>query len=156
MTYGVIIFYMIFWLILCENISLETIIIGVLVCTFIAYLNKSLIFNKKGKNIDLFNKTKYWFIYIGVLIKEIFIANFNVAKIVLSPKMDISPDVVCFQSKLKSKFYKTMLANSITLTPGTITVDINDDTFTVHCLKKEYIDGLTNSKFEQILLKLEG
>jgi len=60
-----------------------------------------------------------------------------------------------FTTDLKSDFLRTILANSITLTPGTITVDMSDDEFTVHCLRGEYGQGLVDSKFEKILLRIE-
>lgn len=156
MIYDVILMYIVFWIILCENASIETIIIGTILCLGVALLNKEFLFSKKHKQGYFFSKMRYWTEYIWTLIKEIFIANFSVAKIVLSPNINISPDVVRFETKLKSEFCRTILANSITLTPGTITVAMEDNILTVHCLEKEYIDGLVNSKFEKILLKVEG
>lgn len=156
MIYEVILMYIVFWIILCENASIETIIIGGIVCLGITLLNREFLSSKNDKRGYFFSKMKYWIEYIWTLIKEIFIANFSVAKIVLSPNINISPDVVRFETKLKSQFCRTILANSITLTPGTITVAMEDNILTVHCLEKEYIDGLVNSKFEKILLKVEG
>ncbi|MCY6355206.1 Na+/H+ antiporter subunit E [Clostridium sp. ZS2-4] len=156
MIFEVILMYMVFWVILCENKSMETIIIGIILCLGVTLLNKDFLLSKNNKQGYLFRKMRYWIEYIWTLIKEIFIANFSVAKIVLSPNVNISPDVVRFETKLKSEFCRTVLANSITLTPGTITVAMEDNVLTVHCLEKEYIDGLINSKFEKILLKVEG
>lgn len=156
MIYEVILMYIVFWLILCENKSIETIIIGSILCLGITLLNKKFLSSKNDKQGYFFSKMRCWIEYIWTLIKEIFIANFSVAKIVLSPNINISPDVVRFETKLKSEFCRTVLANSITLTPGTITVAMEDNILTVHCLEKEYIDGLVNSKFEKILLKVEG
>ncbi|MCY6372056.1 Na+/H+ antiporter subunit E [Clostridium ganghwense] len=156
MIYEVILLYIVFWIILCENKSIETIIIGSILCLAVALLNKNFLSLKNNKQGYFFKKLRYWTEYVWVLIKEVFIANFNVAKIVLSPNINISPDVVTFQTKLESEFCRTMLANSITLTPGTITVSMENNMLTVHCLDKEYIDGLLDSKFEKILLKVEG
>ncbi|MDF2678435.1 MAG: sodium:proton antiporter [Bacillota bacterium] len=58
-------------------------------------------------------------------------------------------------TKLKNEFNKTVLANSITLTPGTLTLDSTNDKLIIHCLDKEVAKGLENSKFEQMLLKKE-
>lgn len=160
MTFGVIMFYLIFWIVLCEKISLETIALGIILCFVINTVNK------KFFNIDLSNRKSgvrlgfkrlgYWIEYIFILVKEIVVANINVAIIVLSPSMNISPSVIKIKTSLKSDFYRTILANSITLTPGTITVDMVGEEMVVHCLKQEYKDDLMNSKFEKVLLKMEG
>ena len=90
-----------------------------------------------------------------ILIKEIIVSNFHVAKIVLSPQIAISPQIVIIKTKIKSDFHKTIFANSITLTPGTLTISMDRDKITVHCLKDEFARGLTNSAFEKIILKVE-
>lgn len=156
MTYGVILMYIVFWIILCENTSIETIVIGCILCLGITLLNKKFLSSKDDKQGYFLSKMGYWVEYVCTLIKEIFIANFNVAKVVLSPNINISPGVVSFETKLKSKFCRTVLANSITLTPGTITVTMEDNVITVHYLQEEYADGLVDSTFEKILLKVEG
>ncbi|WP_187296186.1 Na+/H+ antiporter subunit E [Tepidibacter mesophilus] len=93
--------------------------------------------------------------YIFVLIVEVVKANIDVAKIVLSPKIDINPVVVNFRTRLKSDLCRVILANSITLTPGTMTIVMENDVYIVHCLKKQFTDGFVDSKFENILLKIE-
>lgn len=104
----------------------------------------------------MIRKSLYILTYISILIKEVVIANFAVAKIVLSPKMDISSSIVSFKGSLKSEFLRVVLANSITLTPGTVTIDMHENEYTVHCLKDEFARGLVDSKLEKILLKIEG
>lgn len=155
MKYSVISLYFVFWIILCETLNLEVAIIGIFLCFFVFKFNKDMIVN--GKKIDRFKAKNLLYIiqYAGILIKEIFKSNFHVAKIVLSPKMNISPQVVKINTEIKSDLYKTMLANSITLTPGTLTLLMNNNELTIHCLQKENIKGLYNSDFENILLKAE-
>jgi len=104
----------------------------------------------------LFRKFIYIAQYIFVLIIEVIKANIDVARIVLGAKIDVDPVVVNFKTKLKSDLYRVILANSITLTPGTITMVMENDVYTIHCLKKQFADGLFDSKFENILLKIEG
>lgn len=67
------------------------------------------------------------FVYFYVLIKEIIKANIVVAKIVLSPKIDIKPGIIRVPIRTKTNIGITGIANTITLTPGTLTVDISDD-----------------------------
>ncbi|MGB3907418.1 MAG: Na+/H+ antiporter subunit E [Methanomethylovorans sp.] len=74
--------------------------------------------------------------YFMVLIKEIIKANIAVAKIVTKPKINISPGIIAVPIRCKTDLSITGIANTITLTPGTITVDISDDhsTLYVHCI----------------------
>jgi multicomponent Na+:H+ antiporter subunit E len=90
-----------------------------------------------------------------MLVKEILVSNFNVAKIVLSPKIVISPQIVIINTKIKSDFHKTIFANTMTLTPGTLTISMDEDEIIVHCLRDEFTKELTNSPFEKIILKVE-
>ncbi len=98
---------------------------------------------------------QYFFVFMLALIK----ANIDVAKIVINPKLPINPGIVEFDSKLKSPFAKLILANSITLTPGTITVDIIDNKYFIHWLYVTGTDQETTYKeiakqFEDILIKI--
>jgi multicomponent Na+:H+ antiporter subunit E len=62
---------------------------------------------------------------------------------------------VYFDADLKSELAKVMLANSITLTPGTITVSVEDNHYCVHCLDRELGAGIENSVFVELLEKIE-
>lgn len=158
MKYGLFVIYVLFWLILAENLNIDRIAIGTLICIGVFIFNKDLLnkhnIHKKSKNL-LISNIKYAVLYIFILIKEIFKSNFHVAKIVLSPKLNISPTIVTITTNLKSNFDKTILANSITLTPGTLTLDMTEDKLIIHCLEEESIEDLQNSSFENILLKKE-
>ncbi|WP_202709739.1 Na+/H+ antiporter subunit E [Sporosalibacterium faouarense] len=145
----------IFWLILTEQITLERLVIGLVVCYVVFRFNMPRKISKTPYGLHILRKTYYLSIYLIILIKEIFIANFHVAKIVLSPKMNISPETITFKTNLKSDLNKTILANSITLTPGTITVSYTGNIFKIHCLEKDRINEVFNLRFEKILLKVE-
>ncbi len=84
----------------------------------------------------LFNILKYLVVFVIALIKS----NIEVALIVLQKKLPINPGIVKFKTTLKSDIGKMILANSITLTPGTLTVDVIDDTFFIHWLTVESKD----------------
>lgn len=158
MKYGLFVIYMLFWLILAEKFSVERLAIGALICFGVLIFNKDLLIKYKRSKYSFpsnLSKAKYAALYIWILIKEIFKSNFHVAKIVLSPKLNISPAIVTITTKVKSDFDKTILANSITLTPGTLTLDITENKLIIHCLEKESITDLQNSSFENILLKKE-
>ena len=74
------------------------------------------------------------FIYIFWLAKEIFLAALQVARFVLHPRMPIDPSFLEFHAELPNAGSQVVLANSITLTPGTLTVDITEGVFLVHSL----------------------
>ncbi|KOA18119.1 Na(+)/H(+) antiporter subunit E [Clostridium homopropionicum DSM 5847] len=158
MIFKVMFMYIMFWLILSEGNSMESIVIGTGISAVIGVFNKRYtlvrIHQRSFKNIGL--QIKYWALFLLVLLREIVLANIHVAKVVLTPKVEISPCMTTFTTNLKSDFLRTILANSITLTPGTVTVDVIGDEFEVHCLKREYGQGLVNSEFEKILLRIEG
>lgn len=148
--------YFIFWIILSEKLNLQVILIGVFIAGIISFYNNENKKNRyKGKRFLDFNKGYLAAFYVILLIKEIVVASFQVAKIVLSKELNISPRVVKFTTKLKSDLAKTILANSITLTPGTLTIEVIEDEFTVHCITKGQINDVMNSKFEDLLLKIE-
>ena len=101
-------------------------------------------------------RAAYFFIYLGVLFKEIIKANFDVAYRVLHPKMPIKPGIVVIKTKLKQDLAKMILANSITLTPGTFTLDIVGDNLLIHWInvRTEDVDEATKiigEKFEKYL-----
>ncbi|WP_168198376.1 Na+/H+ antiporter subunit E [Crassaminicella thermophila] len=149
------IFFMLFWVILAEKINFERLVIGTGICIGAYFFSNNIRISKKREYLLTPKKIYYLITYFFILIKEIVIANFQVARIVLSPNMEISPQIINFDTKLQSDFYRTILANSITLTPGTLTVLMEENRLVVHCLKKDYIEDVLNSKFEKILLKVE-
>lgn len=152
MYYWIVYVYLLFWIILSENIKTETLFIGIIICLLVRGLNKNLMCKNKYFN---FKNIARWISYTIVLIKEIVVSNLNVAKIVLSPKMIITPQIITINTKIKSNFHKAIYANSITLTPGTLTISLDNDNIIVHCLKEEFAKELPNSIFEKIILKVE-
>ncbi len=74
----------------------------------------------------------YFFLYVLVLIKEIFKANIDVALRVVQPVIPLEPGIVKVKTHLKSRLGRLVLANSITLTPGTITVETKGEDFYIH------------------------
>ncbi|MBU3189284.1 Na+/H+ antiporter subunit E [Clostridium bowmanii] len=153
MYYGIVSLYLLFWIVISDNAKVETICSGIIISLLVIRLNKDLMCS--NTKINLRKNIMPWIAYVIILIKEILVSNFNVAKIVLSPKLVISPQIVTINTKIKSDFHKTIFANSITLTPGTLTVSMDGDNITVHCLKDEFATGLNNSAFEKIILKVE-
>jgi multicomponent Na+:H+ antiporter subunit E len=94
------------------------------------------------------------FTYIPWLIYQIFLANLHVMYLVFHPKMMklINPQIIEFDSELKSDYARTTFANSITLTPGTITVNVTVlGRFSVHCIDDKSVQSLPGAMEEKIL-----
>lgn len=94
--------------------------------------------------------------YAWLLIKEITLANFAVMRLILTDSEIVVPKLTVFKTKLKTRAARVVLADCITLTPGTITVHLEGDEYLVHCLDENLEDGLFNSEFEKRLLKKEA
>ncbi len=95
-----------------------------------------------------------------VFARELAMSNLAVARIVLSPKMVINPGIIAYKTELTSELTITFLANLITLTPGTLTVEISKDhsILYIHTLNIESPEETTESirgTFEKELLELE-
>jgi len=122
-----------FWLPLSGFFDLFHMGIGVGCCALVAYISHDLLFVNVRVG-DMRTIVKRFFAYIPWLIYQIIMANFHVARLVLSPKMPINPKIIKFKVKLDSDISLVTFANSITLTPGTITVDIKEGEYYVHAL----------------------
>jgi len=149
------VFLLIVWIIFANTLAIERVIWGVLVVSLlqILYIKK---LRGRSYEIDIsLKKTLCWMRYITLLIKEIWIANIQVAILVLKPKIQLDSGYFRYKTKLKTDFGKMVFANSITLTPGTITVDIEGDELIIHYLTSKIIEGFEDSKMERIILDME-
>ena len=99
--------------------------------------------------------TGFMLCYLFVLIREIIKANMDTVKMIFTSRYEREPVLVTFRSKLKSPVLRVILANSITLTPGTITVSLEGDTFMVHALDKDFVEGIEDSVFVKWLQRAE-
>lgn len=90
------------------------------------------------------------------LVVEIIKANMAVCKMILKPDFVPEPQLVQFDVDLKKNRHLVALANSITLTPGTITVDLHENHFLVHALDASLVDGLDDGGFVQQLMQMEA
>lgn len=115
-----------FWLLLTFSLDWEHLVTGVVVCGLTAIVFGKISISRPRK---LFQPQRYFWmvIYAFFLLWECVKANFDVAYRVLHPAMPIRPGIVKARTSLKTDVARTCLANSITMTPGTLTVDMNAD-----------------------------
>ena len=90
----------------------------------------------------------HWPFFLPWLAWQIVLSAVQVAKIVLHPDLPISPRVVKFRCRLPNNVAHLTLANSITLTPGTVTVDLHDDEYTIHAMTQKAGDNLIPKRGE--------
>jgi multicomponent Na+:H+ antiporter subunit E len=129
----------VFWIILTGRFDVKSSIIGLIAALFISWLCGSILYlpamNTPGKKYAAFDLPYIkLFFYLLWLFWELVKANIEVALIVLNPKMPINPQVRTFEKHLDNPVAQTLLAKSIILTPGTITMDVEDDVYTIHAL----------------------
>lgn len=146
------------WLLLTFNLQGINILIGAIVALIVTLLFGYRFLADWQK---FYNPLRYvWgIIYLVVFIWECIKANFDVAYRVLSPKMPIKPGIVKVKCTLKTDIAKVFLANSITMTPGTITVDVLNDHLYVHWIYVSSQDPAVYNKkivgrFEKLLKKV--
>ena len=93
-------------------------------------------------------------LYLPWLFKEIMLANFDVARRILSPSLPISPRLIKVRAGQRLELARVVYANSITLTPGTVSVDMEGDEITVHALSKEAADGVLSGEMDRMVCRL--
>lgn len=122
---------LLFWVLLNGSIALSTLLVGVIVAgAIVLFFSGSLSF-LSGHRLtpDALIATVF---YIGYFLKELVKANLQMARIVLSPSLPINPAIVKVRTKLTNPVGRLLLANSITLTPGTLSVEIRDEFLYIH------------------------
>lgn len=147
--------YFILWVIFNGRITLEICLFGVVIAGAVFAFTCKFMDYSIEKEKHILKKTMQMLHYICVLVIEIVKANFAVIHLILSEKEEIEPALVSFDAKMKTTTGKAFLANAITLTPGTITVSLEDSRYLVHCLDESMAEGMDDSVFVDLLEKME-
>ena len=139
----------------------QHLVVGIFIALFVAYMTGDL-FVKRPHVLK--HPLRYWYFlayYLPVFLWECFKANVDVAYRVAHPRLPIKPGIVKVKTSLKTDTGLTFLANSITLTPGTLTVDIDRDNGVLYVhwidVKKKDVESATKiivERFERILRKI--
>ena len=144
-----------FWAIIDGKLTVESVLLGTVSSIMILYFNKDILFTREDGGPVTLGFLWHFMTLIAVLIVEIVKSNINVAKIVLNPKMPIDPSFVRVPVRFRKDFNKVLYGNVVTLTPGTLTVDIVGDEYIIHALTREAAEGLNGSALEEHVLRLE-
>ena len=142
-----------FWLLLSGIYTPFLVLSGLAASLAVALLAQRMeVADREGHPIHLvLAALTYW----PWLLKEIFKSGWQVARIIVDPRLPISPTFVRFKPSQKSTVALATHANSITLTPGTITVDAGHEEFLVHALTREGAAGLAGSEMDRRVSRLE-
>ena len=146
------------WLLLTWSLNWQDVVMGALAALIVTALTGNIIL---GKLWHILNPVRlFWsLVYIPYFLWNVLLANFDVAYRVIHPDMPIKPGIIKVKTTLKTDIGRTALANSITLTPGTLTIDIIDDTLYIHWINVKHTDIENASKeivqrFEKILRRI--
>lgn len=132
---GLLLFLFVVWLLLSGYFDALLLILGLISCAFVVWIAKRQdVVDHEGHPIHL--RPVRWILYSIWLIGEIVKSNIDVAKRVWNPKLPISPTIVKVPAD-SDELRQVIYANSITLTPGTVSIDLTDATITVHALTRE-------------------
>ncbi|MFZ2286635.1 MAG: Na+/H+ antiporter subunit E [Bacteroidales bacterium] len=154
---AIFILSMIFWLLITFRFTLPNIAAGAVASVITAAIFGRYYFH----NVYKFLQPRRWLWFLVYLVTFTWAcikANFDVAYRVLHPAMPIRPGIVRVRTTLKSDFARTLLANSITMTPGTITVDIIGDDFYIHWIyirseDPAHYTKMVTGRFEEYIKK---
>ena len=146
---------LVLWLVFAGSITVSNLVLGTLVSGlitlfchfFMGYSSKAFFASLKKLGAMLH--------YLCVLMSEILKSNIAVIKIIWG-KEPPKPNLVRFKSSLKSDAFKVLVANSITLTPGTYTVVLDGQNYAVHALDASLNEGIEENVFFQMTEKMEG
>lgn len=142
------------WLVLSGHYTALLISFGV-ICTGLVvwFARRMRLVDPEGVFLHLFPGLVGYWIW---MVKEIFVSNVRVARIVLSPSLPIRPALVHYRASQETDLGRVLFANSITLTPGTITTEVAGDDFRIHALEWLFVDGVEEGEMDARVLTLEG
>ena len=151
--------YFLLWTIFNGRITFEIIVIGILISILLDIFIRKIV----GFNLTFSGLIKFFKIfpdilfYASVLLFEIVKANISITRHVLASNIDVEPCLIKFNTSLKTEIARVVFANSITLTPGTITISLEGNELLIHTLNRELAKGLDTgeSLFERILMRME-
>lgn len=146
--------YFLLWVVYNGQITLEIAVFGLAIAGALFAFSCKFMDYSVQKELNNYKKVFQLIGYVFLLIREILKANVSVIRMILTEKEEADPVLVSFRSDLKTTTGKAFLANAITLTPGTITVQLEEDRYTVHCLDEAMAEGLDESPFAERLRKM--
>ena len=148
-------FLFLFWIILNGKVTVEIVIVGAVVSAALTVFARRVLHTSSQAEVRFLRRLPGIFCYLFYLVGQVILSNLQVIRLILVPG-EGRPKLVWFRAPLKEEGGRLTLANSITLTPGTVTVSLNEDTICVYALRPEMGEGLKDSGFVKRLKKWEA
>lgn len=147
---------MIFWILLNGKITAEIVILGAIVCAGVYSQDHIYGGFTLRREMQMWRRAPRAVAYLFLLLWEVIKACVQVMVLTLSPNAkEVKPRLVRFDSPVRTEIGKVILANSITLTPGTITCGESGGQFYIHALDEQFAGGMTDSAFVRAIKKME-
>jgi multicomponent Na+:H+ antiporter subunit E len=141
------------WVLLSGHYTPLMILFGVLSTLFVVFLaTRADLIDRETQPVLIKLSVLFYWVWLG---REIIMSNIDVARRILSPGLPISPTVFTIQASQKSELGRVTYANSITLVPGTVTMDVDGDVFTVHALTREAAADLKRGEMDRRVCDVE-
>lgn len=153
-TVGLFVGLIIIWLLWSGHYTPLLISLGVMSSALVVALSLRMkVVDEEGVLIDIALRLPFFLIW---LLREIVKANIDVALRILNPRLPISPRMIRVKADQRSELTGVIYANSITLTPGTVSVDTDGEMITVHALTKSAADEVETGAMSRRVSRLEG
>ena len=143
-----------FWFALSGMTSVNILFLGLISSLFIAYIVNKMDLIDHEVSFHNFNISKL-IMYFFWLLREIIVSNLKVCLYIITPNKKINPEIIKIKSRQNSEFANVLYANSITLTPGTVTIDVDKNNFTVHTLDAQFKESLETNIMDEKILSTE-
>jgi multicomponent Na+:H+ antiporter subunit E len=160
-TVALFVLLSLFWLLLSGRIGLQYAIFMLSTVGLVLYMNPERPFARTDPSRDrgisgLLMGAAYLVRYLGWLLWNVATANVDVARRILDPRLPIRPQLFVFRTQLQDEVARVLVANSITLTPGTVTIDLDGDSYLVHAIHPETADAATSGALQNVVGPIFG
>lgn len=153
-VFSPIVFLVLFWLALSGHYTILLLTLGAVSCVWVQLISKRMdIRDHEGYPIHLtpWRIILYWI----WLLKEILVSTWAVSRMILSPRLSINPEVKQLPAEGMNEVEQTTYANSITLTPGTLTLNVENDELEIHTLRGDMLESLERGDMANRIRALE-
>lgn len=144
------------WLVFNGRLTLELVLFGLALTAAFALVVRVLFGYGPRTELRLWRRAPLFAAFLAVLFWEIVRANLGMIGMIFGPERRIDPTVVRVRTDLKTQLARYLLANAITLTPGTLTVQSEDGVLTVHCIRPDLLENTENGTIVRLLRRMEA
>ena len=147
----VFVLLMVIWVVLSGFFDVFHLSLGLISCAIVVWLSSDLLFENRHHRLNVRIRQAFGlFAYSIWMIGQIILSNIYVLRLALGSTEKLEPQIVRYKCSLNTDFQRFLLANSITLTPGTVTIKIIGDTYYVHAISDETANGLDGTMERRI------